>query len=97
MARGRYHLVVGNSLHVAEGCSVDLRVGNRRGEIVCGMGAPLRGNAAKVVDEVTDDLHNVLGALTASAFLVLEAEQLLRPSQQPGKSLSGSPSRDKIT
>lgn len=59
------------------------------------MGAPLRGNAAEVIDEVGDDLRNVLGALTASALLVLEAEQLLRPSQQPGEITFREPQQKK--
>src|SRR6476619_6781641 len=97
MARGRYHLVVGNSLHVAEGCSVDLRVGNRRGEIVCGMGAPLRGNATEVIDEVGDDLHDVLGALTASALLVLEAEQTLATiAATGGNHFPGAPAETRL-
>ena len=52
---------------------------------------------AEVLDEVSHYLDRVLGALPASALVVIEPEQLLGPSDQPGKSLSARPSRDRMT
>ena len=73
---GRDH-VVGQGVHVRQRFSVDLRVGDRRREVLGRRLAPRGGQRGEVVEEVHQHREHVLDVTAALELLVVAAEHLL--------------------